>query len=254
MSSPTTKAIRNAGVYFNSHMEQLPPAKYAGLSPFSPGKSVRISSAIYTTHEPDIWFLRPMIRRRIMESYFSMPKVSRPTRRPVINEKVRRFLEKPRWSVRSLKPQAEDTTKLEEITSHKLKHLLRLSALPLPANEKEETEMTRTLSSQIHFVKAMQGIKTDGVAPLRALREEHTVAQEEKTVRLADLQHELGAEKHIGRNGKVRRVPGSESEEVKSKILEAEDWDPFKMSVAEKKNIGKYFFVRKEKGTNADGP
>lgn len=163
------------------------------------------------------------------------PKVARP---PIVpSPGIAALLEKPTWSVKSLLPNP-DSQSAPTITPKQLHHLLRLSALPLPTDEQEEAEMLKTLQSQIHFVKEIQKVDTNGVEPLRAIRDESVEGIEEQTVTLADLQVHLDAEEVVGRNGRIKRRP---KEDLEAK--EAESWDPFTMS--EGKSKGRYFFVRK---------
>jgi hypothetical protein len=102
--------------------------------------------------------------------------------------------------------------------------------------------MLKTLESQIHFVREIQKVDTTGVEPLRAIRDESAEGIEEQTITLADLQEHLDAEEVVGRNGRIKRRP---REDLEAK--DAEDWDPFAMSEGQGKNMGRYFFVRKEK-------
>jgi Glu-tRNAGln amidotransferase C subunit len=102
--------------------------------------------------------------------------------------------------------------------------------------------MLKTLESQIHFVREIQKVDTTGVEPLRTIRDESAEGIEEHTITLADLQEHLDAEEVVGRNGRIKRRPREDPE-----AKEAEDWDPFAMSEGQEKNMGRYFFVRKEK-------
>ncbi|KAI0974789.1 hypothetical protein F4678DRAFT_350907 [Xylaria arbuscula] len=118
------------------------------------------------------------------------------------------LLSRPTWSVRSLLPGHQAPTSISAKTLH---HLLRLSALPLPRNAAEEATMLATLSSQLHFVRAIQGVDTTGVAPLRAIRDETTAGLREQTVGLEELRHALEAEDIVGhaRRPRRRRTPRS---------------------------------------------
>ncbi|KAF7551849.1 hypothetical protein G7046_g7588 [Stylonectria norvegica] len=81
------------------------------------------------------------------------------------------MLATPTWSIRSLLPSASSAAP-ETITPKQLHHLLRLSALPLPSTPAAEASMIATLQSQLQFVRAVQGVDTRGVEPLRAIRDE----------------------------------------------------------------------------------
>ncbi|KAM0553901.1 hypothetical protein ACHAPJ_007247 [Fusarium lateritium] len=147
------------------------------------------------------------------------------------------ILEKPTWSVRSLLPSSPSSTPAETITPTQLHHLLRLSALPLPATPADETAMINTLQSQLQFVRAVQRVDTTGVEPLRAIRDETPEARQEVTIGLADLQEALGREVRVGHYQRSRRV----REKVES---EAEKWDA--LSTAGK-TAGRYFVVESGK-------
>jgi Asp-tRNA(Asn)/Glu-tRNA(Gln) amidotransferase C subunit len=53
-----------------------------------------------------------------------------------------------------------------EISSQTLHHLLRLSALPQPSSPAEEEKLLSALHDQLHFVRHVQSVPTDGVHPL----------------------------------------------------------------------------------------
>ena len=101
--------------------------------------------------------------------------------------------------------------------------------------------MLKTLESQILFVREIQKVDTTGVEPLRAIRDETAEAIAEQTIKLEDLQGYLDTEEVVGRNGRIKRRPKGDPESKKAE----ESWDPFSMT--EGKNVGRYFFVRKEK-------
>ncbi|KAI1428042.1 hypothetical protein F5Y12DRAFT_104714 [Xylaria sp. FL1777] len=114
------------------------------------------------------------------------------------------LLSQPTWSVRSLLPPAA-TPQAPSIPPKTLHHLLRLSALPQPRTADEESQMLATLSSQLHFVRAIQGVDTTGVAPLRAIRDETAAGLREQTVGLAELREALEAEDVVGHARRPRR-------------------------------------------------
>ncbi|RYC53837.1 hypothetical protein CHU98_g12375, partial [Xylaria longipes] len=105
------------------------------------------------------------------------------------------LLSQPTWSVRSLLPPSSPSPSQQTtITPATLHHLLRLSALPLPQTPEEESQMLSTLSSQLHFVRAIQGVDTAGVSPLRVIRDETAAGLREQTIGLAELWEALEAE------------------------------------------------------------
>ncbi|KAI0556180.1 hypothetical protein F4679DRAFT_22869 [Xylaria curta] len=112
------------------------------------------------------------------------------------------LLSQPTWSVRSLLPSSSQPN---TITSKTLHHLLRLSALPLPQSPEEEAQMLATLSSQLHFVRAIQSVDTTDAAPLRVIRDETAAGLREQTIGLAELQEALEAEDVVGHARRPRR-------------------------------------------------
>ncbi|PYI07647.1 DUF726-domain-containing protein [Aspergillus sclerotiicarbonarius CBS 121057] len=115
------------------------------------------------------------------------------------------MLAKPTWSVRSLLPEESAKTSAPSVTPTQLRHLLRLSALPQPANEEEEKQMLETLESQIHFVKQIQHVDATGVEPLQSIRDETPEAVKENTIGLEQLREALSKERVVGRNKRIRR-------------------------------------------------
>lgn len=154
------------------------------------------------------------------------------------------LLLKPTWSVASLLPQtskhgtAEHSTE-GSVSRAKLHHLLRLSALPLPASEAEETAMLRTLHSQLHFVRDVQNVDTAGVKPLRSLRDETTTGMVEMTIGLQELQYALGKEVQFGHKKRPKRVRGA-----KINTAGIEDWNPLQTA---SRTAGEYFVVQSGK-------
>ncbi|KAK5258625.1 hypothetical protein LTR40_007534 [Exophiala xenobiotica] len=175
-----------------------------------------------------------------------------------INPRISQLLENPTWSVASLLPplraKAEDNS---DITREKLHHLLRLSALPLPANEEEESSMLDTLRQQIHFVKEIQKVDTTGIEPLVAIRDETKEAHTERQITKESLSEFLALEEERGKNGTIRRKKSVEPSRVvyqRPKPWEPEKADdrlenPFRLSDDPKheldKKRGRYFVVRK---------
>ena len=92
---------------------------------------------------------------------------------------VAELLAKPIWSVKSLLPPSDELPADFSITPKKLRHLLRLSALPAPKTATEEATMMKDLASQLHFVKQVQQVDVEGVEPLVAIRDETKRAEAE---------------------------------------------------------------------------
>lgn len=157
---------------------------------------------------------------------------------------VKSLLSKPTWSVRSLLPEHDEIQPVEKITIEKLHHLLRLSALPLPEDERHAQKMIKTLESQLHFVRNIQKVNTDGVEPLRAIRDETEKGIQEITIGMEQLKEAFGKEDIVGKNRRPRRRRG---EVVDTKGVE--DWDVFgAASETVEVNGAKYFVVRKRDG------
>jgi len=154
-------------------------------------------------------------------------------------DELEELLAKPTWSVESLLPPKERAPDAPHISSKQLHHLLRLSALPLPKSPEQEQKMLDTLAAQLHFVSEIQRVDTTGVEPLRAIRDETEVAEQEYTIGLDTLQEALAKEKTIG---KWHRRIQRDTTPVEAR--DAEDWDI--LGSAEKK-VGRYFVVESER-------
>ncbi|KAH6848401.1 hypothetical protein B0I37DRAFT_163645, partial [Chaetomium sp. MPI-CAGE-AT-0009] len=143
-------------------------------------------------------------------------------------------------------PPSQSTTQQDDqpLTPTQLSHLLRLSALPLPTTATETTEMLATLHAQLHFVRDMQRVNTDGVAPLAAIRDETAAGQREATIGVATVRAALEEEEVYGRCRRPRRRRGAQKKE-EGGIEGVEDWDVLG-GAGEK--VGRYFVVRSGKG------
>ncbi|KAJ5226037.1 hypothetical protein N7468_007262 [Penicillium chermesinum] len=150
---------------------------------------------------------------------------------------INSILAKPTWSVRSLLPTKSSASSTPSITTKQLRHLLRLSALPQPSNAEEEQSMLQTLESQIHFVKEIQQVDTDGVEPLRSIRDETPDAVKETTIGLDQLREALAMERVSGRRKRIHRVQGE-----KNIRPDGETWDGNALGSASKTK-GRYFVV-----------
>jgi Asp-tRNA(Asn)/Glu-tRNA(Gln) amidotransferase C subunit len=155
---------------------------------------------------------------------------------------INALLSKPTWSVRSLLPDP-NAPPSEEITPAKLHHLLRLSALPLPTIPKEEAEMLKTLHSQLHFVKDIQKVDTEGVEPLQSIRDETKEGVKDITIGMEELKEAFEKEEIKGRNRRPRR---RRVEVVDTNGVA--DWDVLG-TAGEKVELagGQYFVVRSGK-------
>jgi Asp-tRNA(Asn)/Glu-tRNA(Gln) amidotransferase C subunit len=215
------------------------------------------------------------IRRALQGTDWRKPWAPHPPQ-PSIIPAIAQLLSKPTWSVRSLRPpplttpnesadpaasnsppRIQDT----EITREKLHHLLRLSALPLPKDEKEETSLLQTLREQVHFLSAIRAVDTTDVEPLISIRDETDEGIQARTIGLDDLRPWLELES-VDRNGTVRRkkverekvavdANGKREERLKHGAME---WDAFLNKMDEegvrhtrRNRAGNWFVVKKAK-------
>ncbi|KAL2149571.1 hypothetical protein VTH82DRAFT_8222 [Thermothelomyces myriococcoides] len=166
------------------------------------------------------------------------------------------LLSKPTWSVRALLPPSASSqsqpAQERSITRDQLSHLLRLSALPQPADDAEADRLLADLDAQLHFVRDVQRVDTAGVEPLRSIRDETAAGLREATVTVDTLRHVLAEEEVVGRCKRPRRrrvVTTATTRKGGQKQIEGvEDWDVLGCA-AEK--VGRYFVVRSGKGAAA---
>lgn len=149
---------------------------------------------------------------------------------------LERLLSKPTWSVASLLPSNDSPGSTPTVTSRQLHHLLRLSALPPPKDEREEREMLATLSSQLHFVKEIQRVDITGVKPLHSLRDETLEGERVTELGLDALQDALAKEEIRGKHHKRIRRKG----DVQKQLTNDSQWDV--LGNASKK-VGRYLVV-----------
>ena len=87
----------------------------------------------------------------------------------------------------------------------KLRHLLRLSALPPPLDEAEEKQMLRQLHQQLHFVRQVQAVDVDDVQPMARIADESKEAIAETTLTAENMKEILDRENWVGRWYRRRR-------------------------------------------------
>lgn len=99
--------------------------------------------------------------------------------------------------------------------------------------------MLDTLSAQLHFVGEIQRVDTEGVEPLRAIRDETKAAEKEQTITMETLKDAFAKEKVVGKHHKriQRDVTPIDASDV-------ENWDV--LGSAERK-VGKFFVVESER-------
>ncbi|KIX04112.1 uncharacterized protein Z518_07665 [Rhinocladiella mackenziei CBS 650.93] len=179
-----------------------------------------------------------------------------------IHPQIHSLLEKPSWSVSSLLPPRESTTTTEPaVTREQLNHLLHLSGLPPPKDQREEVNMLSTLSQQIHFVKEIQKVDTTGIKPLVAIRDETNEAIAEQTITRAKLDQFFAAELKRGKNGTIRRAKDNYMVISSTDQLDPREEnsindrleDPFHLGENEEsRRMGRYFFIKREKRKEID--
>ena len=138
-----------------------------------------------------------------------------------------------------LSPAEEHGQAQERVSRKQLHHLLRLSALPMPANQQEEDDMMETLAAQLHFVQSIQEVDTSGVRPLASIRDETLTAERENTITMDDLKDTLESEEDIGIAGRRRRA----TQPSKDNAYEVELKTPLDTA---SRRTGSYFVVEIE--------
>ncbi|KAK4238907.1 hypothetical protein C8A03DRAFT_33021 [Achaetomium macrosporum] len=169
------------------------------------------------------------------------------------------LLSQPTWSIRSLLPPtpssntpsaSPNSAPEEEITPAQLSHLLRLSALPQPSSPEETSRMLATLHAQLHFVRDIQRVNTDGVEPLYSIRDETAEGMREATITVDTLKSALADEEVYGRCKRPRRRRTGDQKKGAVDGNGVEDWDV--LGCASEK-VGRYFVVRSGSGKNEEG-
>jgi Asp-tRNA(Asn)/Glu-tRNA(Gln) amidotransferase C subunit len=154
---------------------------------------------------------------------------------------VQKFPSQPSWSVQALLPPSNHVPADLGLTSEKLRHLLRLAALPEPKTEADEAEMLRDLASQLHFVKQLQQVDTEGVEPLRAIRDESDEAEKAAELTVDKLKHAFDGEHVVGhhyRRIRRRKQPAASQVDIDT----PSHWQPLEHAQTPQ---GKYFVVDK---------
>ncbi|KAK3343805.1 DUF726 domain protein [Lasiosphaeria hispida] len=158
---------------------------------------------------------------------------------PTINPQA--LLSTPTWSLTTLLPPRHNPP---SIPPSQLAHLLRLSALPVPSSPSATAAMAATLSSQLHFVNAIQQIDTTGIEPLRAIRDETPEGIAEATLDISTSPQLRAALKSETAWGQFRRPRRAKKVEVAEETRAAENWDVLGNAT---ETVGGYFVVRSGK-------
>lgn len=137
---------------------------------------------------------------------------------------VAKLLRRPTWSLTNLSSGEEDVAKTisSEITSSKLQHLLRLSALPLAVSPEEQSSKSKALQTQLNFVRDVQNFDAAGSLPLQAIRDETRSAVKQRTIGVAEVAGFLLQEDYSGRNRRPRTRRG------KASTPDSGNWDVLK--------------------------
>ena len=97
--------------------------------------------------------------------------------------------------------------------------------------------MLSTLSSQLHFVREIQGVDTSNIEPLQSLRDESEIGRTEATIGLDELKQAFDKEDIKGQYyTRIRRR--QDDKEAAEQMCD--EWDA--LGHAERK-VGKYFVV-----------
>ena len=96
--------------------------------------------------------------------------------------------------------------------------------------------MIKTLESQLHFVRAIQKVDTDGVRPLQSIRDETAEAEQENEITLESLKDAFAKEETVP--GRTRRIRRRKDVPVDTKGVE--DWGALAQAP---KKVGRYFVV-----------
>jgi hypothetical protein len=100
--------------------------------------------------------------------------------------------------------------------------------------------MLETLDSQLHFVRQIQQLEADLVAPLKSIRDESTVADSECEIGCEELKEALENDEVSRKNPRARQGSAGNSEAIRG----AKIWDV--LGHAERR-VGRYFVVETRK-------
>ena len=87
--------------------------------------------------------------------------------------------------------------------------------------------MIADLESQLQFVRTIQKVDTEGVEPLKAIRDETMEAERQGEIGLEELKEDFETEEVVGRRGRIRNKNVGNKSKVTSKNAELESgkWD-----------------------------
>lgn len=103
--------------------------------------------------------------------------------------------------------------------------------------------MLKTLHSQLHFVRDIQSVNTDGVEALQSIRDETKEGINDITIGVDDLKEAFQAEEIKGRNKRPRRK--------RDQLVDTtgiEDWDVLGTASSKIETpLGNYFIVNSKR-------
>ncbi|KAJ8067007.1 hypothetical protein OCU04_004386 [Sclerotinia nivalis] len=245
----TPSPISLSRTYSTSEAPQEAPAAASAVGgtsvPPTEGSSGRFiprSVKLYGTRIATPLSPKPEDQRLPVRRVFARINVDHSHQKTNIDE----LLSKPTWSVRSLLPSPHEKP-AEEITVKQLHHLCRLSALPLPKTPAEEKKLLDTLHLQLHFLRDIQKVDTDGIEPLRSIRDETLEAEALETIGLEteEIKAALKKEEYEGRNKRPRRRTDG--------VIDTKGVEDWNVTGTATETVefggGKYFVVRSGKET-----
>ena len=100
--------------------------------------------------------------------------------------------------------------------------------------------MIVTLQSQLHFVRAIQQVDTEGVEPLRSIRDETGAGLKEIKIGVEELKAALDVEESRGHHCRPRR-----KRDMPVDTSGAENWDVLALAAHK---AGRYFVAKSAKG------
>ena len=187
------------------------------------------------------WYTYEAWKPRCPQIQVSKLKYSSLVSRALNPKEIEEALNKPSWSVRSLVQSNTQATGKATVSQKELHHLLRLSALPLPANKAEESDMIKTLESQLQFVNTIQTVDTTGVKPLQSIRDETDEGMKENEITLESMKGDLDKEVVNERSKRIRNGKNW------GKRIEAEEEDHVDPINLAPRKVGRFVVVETDK-------
>ena len=99
--------------------------------------------------------------------------------------------------------------------------------------------MIEDLQAQLHFVRAVQKVDTEGVKALQNIRDETKKAEMENTINVDSLKAEFDRETVVGRRGRII--------EKNDELLTTDDEEKWDVLAQASRKVGRYFVVETDK-------